>query len=308
MGFLRLVLIWAFCCYGAMVELPFGTKYNGRAMGGELGLDPYEAYFSLNIDLRKRYTIREIKNDELELYGLMLKNAFVPGYFSVQASSYPLLWTSAWLQDEKPEAFHNMDFASGEQNVMTLLSSEYTDPFAFSVFLGEIMNFRKQVYGKPPQSGYGLMGYILTVGTLSSYNNVLLWDNWLEFKWRVKGLKKYEEKFRTWDMMLGYIFHENPQFYNVMIVELSRLLKSREKKISWLTNTEFKIHLAISPDLSFKTIWNKQGFGFSTALYYPVYSSMYVSFGMGIRREFIKDPQGKLQSNYQLHASPSLSF
>ena len=66
-----------------IVQKIFGSKFRGRFLGGELGVDVYEPYVSLLADLRKRYTIKEIEENEFELYKLMLSNAFIPGYFSV---------------------------------------------------------------------------------------------------------------------------------------------------------------------------------------------------------------------------------
>jgi len=305
---LLILLLWVQSSIASMYVAPFGTKFNGRKMGGEVALDLYESYLSFNLDLRKRHTVKDVKGSEWKLYGLMLKNAFVPGYLSVQSSIYPVLKTSTWMEANHKSTFDQFSFSKGRQNWMSLLSANFTDPYAFSVFLGELIDFRKQIQGKPPQSGYGLMGYVITYGPLSSYRNQLIWDNWYELKWKIKGLKEYEQQERTWNLFMGYVFHENTQFPNTIIFEISRMLKSKKPVISLLENTLYSFNFSVAPDLPFKTIFTKQVFGVSAGVFYPMGSRVFFKMTMGVRRELQTSKTNVLDENYLFYLTPSIAF
>ena len=83
------------------------------------------------------------------------------------------------------------------------------------------------------------------------YKNLLF----LEWKNRkIKGLKEYEEKERTWNMVTGYVIHENSQFPNNITFEMSRLLKSKRPRITFIENTMLSFNFTVAPDLPLKTI------------------------------------------------------
>ncbi len=291
----------------ALYQKVIGGKYKGRFIGCELALDVYEPYVSFSTDLRKRYTVKEVENDELELYKLMVKNAFVPGYFSTEFSVYPVLVTSAYIRADHPNTYESMSFAGGELNVFESLSAEFTDPFAFSFFLGEIMDFRKQIFGKAPESGFGLMGYVLTIGPYSSFNNLIHKDYWFEIKWKIKGLKTFDKKERTWNLVMGYTFHENDEFLNTFNFEIYRSLKSRHKRIRFLENTEYHFEAKLSPEIQFSNLLSKQQFGFSVGIFYPL-KKWFAKLSTGMKRQLYYEDNGNQLLNYQFFFVPTLTF
>ncbi len=308
--FLFISILLISITHGAIYQHSFGGKFKGRTLGGEFGVDIYEPYFSLGADIRKRYAIKEIKRQESDLYLLMLKNAFVPGYISAQIVFYPVLLLTSDLKERHQRLFEEFSFNFNQQNINALevISSEFTDPIAYSLFLGEIMTFRKQIHNQPPQSGYGLMGYVLTYGPWSSFNNKIIEDNWLEIKWKIRGLKKYEGILRTWNLTAGYHIHQNPLFLDAIVLEVARSNKSQEKKIDLITNNEIKLETSIAPVFDIREIINKQTYGISLGIYYPIGKGMFFIFRCGIRREMIRAQGGGLNRNYEYFLLPSFTF
>jgi hypothetical protein len=303
------VLFLCVACKAALYQKTFGGKVRGRFIGGELGLDVFEPYLSFSLDIRKRYNIRELEQSELALYWLMLKNAFLPGYLTLETSTYPLLNGSVYIKNHYPNKYNQFNLGGEEElNLLTLISSEYTDPVAFSFFAGEIMNFRKQVHGKPPQKGFGLMGYVITYGPWSSFDNFFHWDNWVELKWKIKGTKIFEQHERTWNLVAGYTFHENDLFLDALVFELSRSDKSRNKKISLVENTTFEITATIAPEVPIKSFFLKQQFSFIIGMHYPLGKKLFFNISTGIFRELLRTLEGRYRVNYQFFMVPKLTF
>ncbi|MFC1585088.1 hypothetical protein ACFL5V_06050 [Fibrobacterota bacterium] len=270
-------------------------------------MDIYEPYFSLFTDLRKRYTVKEIKDNEVDLYVLMFKNAFVPGYFSAEAAAYPVLVLNSRLKESNPEIYDNFYLPGKDLNLVEMVSAEFSDPVAFSAFLGEIMNFRKQKHGKPPESGFGMMGYVLTFGPWSSFDNEILEDRWLEMKWKIKGQKIFEGKERTWNLVLGYTLHESDLFFDTFVIEVSRSLKSRARRITFLENSEIAFQAAVSPELALSDFISRQQFGLSMGIFYPAGKKLFFKINAGMHRELIFRDQSQ-RSNYLFFLVPKITF
>ena len=169
------------------------------------------------------------------------------------------------------------------------------------------MNFRKQVQGKPPESGFGLMGYVITYGPWSSYNNLIEKDNWIELKWKIKGLKTYEEQERTWNLVLGYNFHQNDLFYDTFVFKVSRCHKSRKKRIRLLENTEIALNFDYAHELPLEDFFEKQQFGLDLSVFYPFWRKLFLELSGGVMRELIRTDAGT-NANFQFWLVPKITF
>ncbi|NQY75033.1 MAG: hypothetical protein HRT90_09760 [Candidatus Margulisbacteria bacterium] len=114
-------------------------------------------------------------------------------------------------------------------------------------------------------------------------------------------------------MVIGYVIHDNPDFPNNFIFDISRLMKSRVPRIRLSENSTFAFNFSFAPELPLKTVVTKQEFGFSAGIFYPLGDKFYLKITTGLRRElqrersFFRDDYS-LNENYVYYFSPTLTF
>ena len=182
--------------------------------------DLYYSNISLNIPLTGDPIPKIAEADELEMYGKLFINSLIPRFMLVEAAVMPLPLTGVAI-NEYANHFYNQANVGKNQNVLSWVTAGFEEPWAASVFFGDMISFHKPGESKL-SSNKGYMGYLLSYSNQHIKDNKLIKDNSYEVEWKLKGEKNYKEDKLSWSFRLGSKIHENPDITNTFYIGLRR--------------------------------------------------------------------------------------
>lgn len=220
-------------------EYLFGSQSLGWA-DLDWETDLYYSNLSLNIPLTKEPIPYLGDASEMEIYSTLFAHSLTPRFLLLEASVMPLPLVGVALK-EYASGFYNSADIGRNQNVIQWLTAGFEEPYAFSLFLGDIVRF-----SKPGEcdlsSNKGYMGYLLSYSNQHIRNNVLIPDHSLEAEWKLKGERSYKDDRLSWSFRIGAKVHENPNISNTFYVGFRRSdLDFRVNPIEFLRNSTFDV-------------------------------------------------------------------
>lgn len=220
-------------------EYLFGSESLGWA-DLDWETDLYYSNLSLNIPLTDR-PIQEITGQgELQVYSTLFLDSLVPRYLLLEAAVMPLPLLGVGLKEYGADLYRAGDIG-GNQNLIQWITAGFEEPYAFSLFVGEIVRFSKQGEGKL-SSNKGYMGYLLSYSNQHIKNNQLIPDHSLEAEWKLKGERSFKENRLSWSFRVGGKLHQNPDIANTFYVGFRRSdLDFEVNPIDFLKNSTFDV-------------------------------------------------------------------
>ncbi len=182
--------------------------------------DLYYSNISLNIPLAGTPIPKVADAEELEIYSRLFLNSFVPRYMLVEAAVMPMPLAGVAIR-EYADNFYNKANVGKNQNILSWVTAGFEEPWAATVFLGDMVSFHKPGEDKL-SSNKGYMGYMLSYSNQHIKNNKLIRDNSYEAEWKLKGEKNYKDEKLSWSFRLGAKIHDNPDITNTFYVGLRR--------------------------------------------------------------------------------------
>ncbi len=182
--------------------------------------DLYYSNISLNIPLTGTPIPKVEDADELEIYTRLLANSLLPRYLLIEAAVMPMPLAGVAV-NEYANHFYNSANVGKKQNVISWITAGFEEPWAATVFLGDMINFHKPGESKL-SSNKGYMGYMFSYSNQHIKNNRLIRDNSLEAEWKLKGEKNYKDDKLSWSFRFGAKIHDNPNIANTFYVGLRR--------------------------------------------------------------------------------------
>lgn len=202
--------------------------------------DLYYSNVSLNIPLTATPIPQIADEGELEVYGKLWLNAFTPRFMLLEAAVMPLPLAGAGIR-EYAKDFYNIADIGRNQNVIQWLTAGFEEPYAFSLFLGDMVKFTKPGEERL-SSNKGFMGYLFSYSNQHIRNNVLIPDHSLEAEWKMKGERNFRDEKLSWSFRVGAKMHENPNIANTVYVGFRRSnLDFRVNPFDFLRNTTFDV-------------------------------------------------------------------
>ncbi len=157
---------------------------------------------------------------ESEIYGTLLSRAAVlPQFLVLEASVNPMPYLGTFIREHNGSAYDNAQI-SGSFNWLKALTAGFEEPYAFSVFAGNVANF--SIPGSKDTKGLGYSGYLFSVGNYHIKDNVLIQDEWREYEWKIKGDLKSPVKKLSWSFRAGAKLHGNPYITDILYVSVRR--------------------------------------------------------------------------------------
>jgi hypothetical protein len=203
-------------------------------------IDLYYSNISLNIPLTNTPIPQIADEGELEVYSKLWLNAFTPRFMLLEAAVMPLPLVGAALR-EYARDFYNIADIGKNQNVIQWLTAGFEEPYAFSVFFGDMVKFTKPGEERL-SSNKGYMGYLFSYSNQHIRNNVLIPDHSLEAEWKMKGERNFKDEKLSWSFRVGAKVHDNPNIANTMYVGFRRSnLDFRVNPFDFLRNTTFDV-------------------------------------------------------------------
>jgi hypothetical protein len=216
------------------------TNEKGRERWFDLEIET-DAYYS-NVALFLALTSKPIpqlgEKKEAEIYQALLSGSLIPRFMVLEASVNPLPYAGAYIRKNHTRFYDNAE-VSGSFNWVKAVTAGFQEPYAVSLFFGNVVDF--DIPEKPDVKGKGYSGLLMSVGDRHIKDNVLIRDNWREFEWKVKGDRKSPERKLSWSFRLGLKLHEHPEITDILFLSMRRSrLDYKPSRSSFLDNSGFE--------------------------------------------------------------------
>lgn len=225
----------------------FRTRVLGFYLGGQATWSPYKTYGSLYFNFQRGARLEVMTpQDELRIFQRLLSQFYRPRYFLFQATVYPAATVSSFTETDYPRQFKKFTVYD-DLNLLRSVGSGYEEPYALSVFLGNIIFFTRQQLTENTlpasrQTGSALAGILVSGGHWHIQDNIRIDDKWYEFQFMLTG--KYSEPRLQrvgWDVRLGCRLHANELISDVALIGFRRDHSDwRYRGWSLRRNIEFK--------------------------------------------------------------------
>jgi hypothetical protein len=208
--------------------------------------DPYYTDVDLNIPLTGKPIPTITSDNEMMIYGELIEGSAIPRYMLLEASVYPMPALGTYLKKHAPGFYGQGQIGNGGINVFESLTAGFQEPWAVSVFFGNIAKLERPGETRTG-SNMGYTGYLISAGSKHIKDNVLIDDNWYELEWKIKGRRDYPDEKLGWSFRFGWKFNSNPNITDVKYISIHRSnLDHHAPFLHWLKNTSLDLKVQFS--------------------------------------------------------------
>lgn len=238
----RIVLIGWLVLLLSPVLLPAATLFDTRFVGRSrisLAFDPFYMPLDIFIPLTRSDIPKLSTQKELAVYWHLLSRFFLPRFIVLEASVYPLPLAGSAFKRQWPAAYDKLTLFEGFNVVESVTTSTFQEPWAFSVFLGNVVDFSPPVKTTIIRTGINAGQVVRTVdfdswvgkaygGLLVSYGNYhlrandFLRDDWLELEFKTIGRRWKAGALSSWSYRIGGRYHSHPEIRSYLMVGFKR--------------------------------------------------------------------------------------
>jgi hypothetical protein len=169
-------------------------------------LDPYYSNIAYIYSLTKEPIPKESYSKERYVYFYLLRKIYLPRYLLLEASVYPFPLAGVYVRKNE-EDFYNDSQLSENVNAVKAVSAGFPEPWAFSFFWGNVVDYVKE--GEEKISGKGYSGLLFSYGNRHIVDNIMVKDNWYEVELKLKGKDIRAKRDLSWSYAVGYKGHNN---------------------------------------------------------------------------------------------------
>lgn len=184
-----------------------------------LAIDPYYSYAEYIFSLTNNPIPKTEFSTELNVYFTMLKNYYKPRYLLFEISVYPLPTTGVFLKKHANDFYKSAQFTQNF-NLIKSITAGFPEPWATSVFLGNIIDFTEtnstEIVGK------GYSGFLFSYGNYYIVDNILINDHWFELETKIKGTNIKREHNLSWSYAIGSRLHMNNDIRDTLYLSIKR--------------------------------------------------------------------------------------
>ena len=108
----------------------------------EYELDAYYSNIGLYINLTDEPIPDAGEKEEFEIYRDLLYSSYIPRFIVLEAAVFPMPNLGVYLKDDANDFYKSADIYS-DLNIVKAVTAGFEEPYAFSVFLGNVMKFTK---------------------------------------------------------------------------------------------------------------------------------------------------------------------
>lgn len=184
-------------------------------------LDPYYSDVSLHFPLTDTPIPEMTGANELEVYRKLFIDSLIPRYMLVEAAVFPMPLLGVALKEYQRDFYRGFNIGSSDLNLLEAVTAGFQEPYAFSIFLGDMVSFVKPGQEKI-SSNKGYMGYMISYSNQHIKRNVLIPDHNVEIEWKMKGERIFKEDKLSWSFRVGSKIHENPDIANTLYIGFRR--------------------------------------------------------------------------------------
>ncbi len=216
MKFIVMLAIFALSAAALPSKSVYQQQFGNRE--AELELDAYYTSFDFYQPLTNTPIPQLGEISELGIYKKML-TAPRPRFLVFEASAYPMPCLGILIKKQLPEFYGKLS-VSDDFNIIESLCAGFEEPYAASLFLGDVVSFAPK-NGKG-ESGKGYTGLLVSAGNYNIKDNEAISDNWAEAEVKIKGDMETKDRKMSWSFRAGAKFHGNPDIKDVMYFSVRR--------------------------------------------------------------------------------------
>lgn len=226
------------CLSGALVA-EAGDNEKGKKVSVEYELDAYYSNAGLYVNLTDAPIPDAGEKLEVEVYRDLLFSSFIPRNLVVEAAVFPMPALGVFIKKNFDEIYRKGEI-SGSFNLIRAVTAGFEEPYALSLFLGNVVRFTKSGEEKR-QGNFGYMGYLVSFSDRHIKDNELIDDKSYEIEWKIKGDRKFSTHELSWSFRLGAKLHEHPGITDVAYASFRRSrLDYEASSASILNNSGFE--------------------------------------------------------------------
>lgn len=213
------MILWVCAILFGGVSLRWNPDTSGR-MQYELWLDPYYTAVNATRTLVDAPIPKLDTEREGGVYWWLMRRLPAPRDLLVEASVNPLPVGGWALRRFDPQAWE--DAALGEVNLVEAATTGFPEPWALSLFLGNVVNL-VSAEDTSRIRGIGYSGFLLSWGAWHLVRNRLVRDDWFEGEIKLKGddVRRSERKL-GWSFRLGWREHLDPDIHDALYAAITR--------------------------------------------------------------------------------------
>ena len=175
---------------------------------------------------------------EKDLYLTLLSRAYAPRFLVIEGSVNPLPYLGTYIKENHTH-FYDDARVTGSFNWIKAVTAGFEEPYAYSVFLGNVVDF--SLPEDPRSKGLGYSGLLYSAGTYHIKSNELIRDDWWEVEWKVKGDRRTQDRKMSWSFRVGAKIHGNPDITDIYYLSFRRSrLDFKTEKSSVFNNSGFE--------------------------------------------------------------------
>jgi hypothetical protein len=181
-------------------------------------LGAYYTSAGLYLPLTSSPTRKAGERSEAQIYWSLLSGALVPRFLVLEASVNPM--PCLGLAAHEWSWGYRRAQVTSDLNLVRALTAGFDEPFAISLFLGNVADF--DLRGRSDVRGRGYLGLVASGGVGHIKDNVLVNDRWMEAELKLKGDRTSEEMKLSWSFRVGVKLHDNAHITDTAYLGLRR--------------------------------------------------------------------------------------
>ena len=213
-------------------------------------LDAYYSNISAFIDLDKNHDIKNASDEtEAEIYSNLMANSFKPNIFLVEAAIHPMSIFGLYFRKNNEDLYTEAKLQ--DFSFVKALTAGFEEPYAFSFFVGRMLVFKNKESFDNERVGKNraYIGYLVSVGDQTIKDNLVYYNRWINFEYKLKGTREQKERDLDWSFRVGYKANTNEGFKDTVYIG-ARRSSIDYKKSPWLLlyNSAFDVMLESSAE------------------------------------------------------------
>jgi len=184
-------------------------------------LDPYYSDISLHIPLTDKPIPEMTGSNEFQVYRKLFVDSLIPKYMLIEAAVFPMPLLGVAAKSYAPDFYRGFNIGSSELNMLDAITAGFQEPYALSIFLGDMVSFVRPGEEKL-STNKGYMGYMVSYSNEHIKHNKLIPDHNIEAEWKMKGERVFKDDKLSWSFRIGAKMHLNPDITNTLYLGLRR--------------------------------------------------------------------------------------
>ncbi|MDT8285633.1 MAG: hypothetical protein RQ748_00865 [Elusimicrobiales bacterium] len=231
---IRLAAALLLCAAAAAAE-------EGRKVTPEVQFDPYYTSAGLSISLTGRPIPELGKTSEREIYTRLVTRFYEPRVMVVEASFNPMPYAGTFVRRNWPGFYRDAEL-SETFNLVKAVTAGFEEPWALSLFFGNVLNFESAKGNFSKRTGYS--GILFDFGDYHIKDNVLVRDKWVQAEGKLKGDQFLDDRTLKWSFRGGFKLHDHPGVADSLFLGFRRSRTDfSDADNFWLHNSGFDLRV-----------------------------------------------------------------